>query len=270
MDNNILYHYTSVDTFLKIFKEGTKNICLRATHAAYFNDPYEGKYTVELLEESFRKYEEDNNIKERKQGMNQLVINFIHSALGEPYLLSFSEHPDSLTMWRAYGDNGNGIAIGFDKYVIGSNPEEKPNVNLIDCLYDESKIKAILQTHWDKVYNNYKINEGKTSYHGSPIFPIYNKFYFGFKRKEYAIEAEWRLCQNVHSTQTKKHRVSNGLIIPYVEHIFPQEAIKKIVLGPCLDPEKSKKSVADFAKYKGLHLNEETDIIISKVSYRNI
>lgn len=30
------------------------------------------------------------------------------------YFISFSEQEDDLTMWRGYGQNGDGISLGFD------------------------------------------------------------------------------------------------------------------------------------------------------------
>ena len=43
--NDLLYHYTSINSLLKILdiSESDKMICLWATHAKYFNDPYEYK-----------------------------------------------------------------------------------------------------------------------------------------------------------------------------------------------------------------------------------
>lgn len=40
MDESLVYHYTSVDTFYNILSGVNDNkICLRATHARFMNDP---------------------------------------------------------------------------------------------------------------------------------------------------------------------------------------------------------------------------------------
>ena len=65
--NNILYHYTSISTLLKILdnKENEK-LCIWATHAKYFNDPYEYSLAISLLKRSMYRYEKENSIENGK------------------------------------------------------------------------------------------------------------------------------------------------------------------------------------------------------------
>lgn len=49
----ILYHYTSIETLLKIIDNTDDGkICLRATHAKFFNDPHEYEFSISLLKTS--------------------------------------------------------------------------------------------------------------------------------------------------------------------------------------------------------------------------
>ncbi len=145
MDVSVLYHYTSVDTFYKILEVGLNKanhnkFCLRATHARFMNDPLEYNYALSILKESMIEYEEINNIDERKSDYLFEKFNFfpwISQSTGAPYLLSFSEQADDLSMWRGYGKDGTGLSIGFDLNELKQYCNEKGiyNTSIIKCDY---------------------------------------------------------------------------------------------------------------------------------------
>lgn len=102
MDDSVLFHYTSVDAFYSILGVEESKICVRATHARFMNDPKEYDYAYSILKESMIKFEDANNINEKRKSSYLFRKDNIFSSLsevgGEPYLLSFSKHPDDLSM----------------------------------------------------------------------------------------------------------------------------------------------------------------------------
>lgn len=115
MKQDILYHYTSIETLFNILKNtekenGIEYIKLRASYFMNMNDPNDCVYFInelsELLAEDDTKRQIRKNI---QQGINDA---------GVPYFISLSSEEDSVPMWRAYAENGHGVAIGFDKVNI--------------------------------------------------------------------------------------------------------------------------------------------------------
>ena len=136
----LLYHYTSLETFFKIFNTKEKKITFWATNAYYMNDPKEIAYSFKLFIDSLEFFEKETNIKDNKLSdffKKTDMHNELFKMFGDPFLISFSESFDELSMWRFYGKNGDGVSIGIDReYLIEfSKTNESPNTNLIKCIY---------------------------------------------------------------------------------------------------------------------------------------
>lgn len=271
---NILYHYTSVAAILKIL-EGNENgkFCLRATHAKFFNDPYEYKLAISLLKSSLNRYENENSIPNKKSKLfRKRTFSNMGMIFGSPFILSLSENEDDLTMWRTYGLDGKGVALGLDKSKLSeySNSKQIINTQLLKCHYDKETIIKGLKEYWGAIYDKISIiNEGKTV--GMDSFGFVsdiNLFSFTFKRSEYKAEKEWRLCSNV-GDRDVNYLERDGLIIPYIEHNFANEIIKKIVIGPCVNKQLTKESIEILLRTKKIIIPRK-DIITSKVPYRRI
>lgn len=57
-----------------------------------------------------------------------------------PILITcFSKQEDKLSQWRAYGQDGYGVAIGFDLNKIMLLQDKKININVKDVIYNEKK-----------------------------------------------------------------------------------------------------------------------------------
>jgi len=271
----ILYHYTSVGTLLKILDNTVDNkVCLRATHAKFFNDPYEYKLAVPFLKQSMVKYEKENNIiNGQSLNFNKNSISRLGRAFGDPFMLSLSEKPDDLTMWRTYGSDGEGVAIGMDWEMLYSYAEDEENTNtiLLPCQYDKTKIIEKLTKDWADLYDDITFMDGgKKLGMNSFEFPIkLIASSFSFKRNEYSSEREWRLCKNEFKEKKVKFRENDGLLIPFIEHYFDKRIVKKIIIGPCVNKRLSKESIEMFLKSREYNLHGES-IITSKVPYRQI
>lgn len=131
-----LYHYCGTATFLSVLESGA----LRFSDANMMNDSEEGRYGYALFQRAANELLE---LKKEKPGLEGLDSDFfdqvdaclspkqLHS---HPVIACFSKAPDVLSQWRAYAQDGQGWAIGFDGEAINAMP-----VTLLDVLYEPSQ-----------------------------------------------------------------------------------------------------------------------------------
>lgn len=272
MEEDLLYHYTSLETFYKIIGNQKKDkIIFRATHARFMNDPFEYDLAYTLIEKAYREYELLNDI---NIPFDLKKFFSLRNIFGSPFILSLSENHDNLTMWRSYGANGKGIAIGLDKKMINDyvKDEKNQNTKLLQCFYDEGKIIRNYIRYLKSHYHDFKIE-------GNKIIPLgngtFNTIYglslssFQYKNFNYEIEKEWRLCKNETFNKNIHFIESNGIMKPFINHRFDKSIIKKITIGPCADQEKVKESIYIFLDVNGITLHKDS-IVTSYVPYREI
>jgi Protein of unknown function (DUF2971) len=108
-------HFTSIDALYSIlgYSQGKKELeenknILRAYNAIYMNDPSEGKALIDYSHNHNHSAEIPDLIEFFKDGEYNWID---HDAAKSVYSISFTEDDDSLTLWRAYGRDGDGVAI---------------------------------------------------------------------------------------------------------------------------------------------------------------
>ncbi len=268
----ILYHYTSVGNLMKILDYSIqKNICIRATHAKYFNDPFEYSLAISLLKASMIRYEKEHTIENRKsQKFNKKKFSSFGIIAGYPFILSLSEKPDDLTMWRTYGADGKGVAIGLDVNILKEyKPGNADNTRLLKCAYTKDSILNGLTNYWSVVYDKIDFTEEGASIKSFRLLSDIANFCFSIKRQEYKDEMEWRLCKNEWEMDEIRFFERDGILIPFIEHFLPREIVKEIIIGPCANKKMTKESIETFLKARRYALNKDL-IILSKVPYRRI
>lgn len=272
--SDLLYHYTSISTLLKILdiSATAKLICFWATHAKYFNDPYEYNLAISLLKRSMYRYEVENSIQDKKsKDFNKKAVSGFGYLAGYPFILSFSENKDDLIMWRTYGSDGKGIAIGLDKKILQEYSESKEIINtrLLRCEYREDAILRGLTRYWTPVYDKIDFTGGKTTLNSFRLLFDISNFGFSFKKSEYKNEREWRLCKNEMKSENIFFLEKGGILIPYIKHFFPREIVKKIIVGPCVNKTITKESIENLLKARK-YTFDKNFIQMSKVPYRQI
>lgn len=140
---NTIYHYCSVDTFNLIIS----NKCIRASDLNKTNDYMEKRWACKMLlsiiqdelEKLGVKINLDENYKywdgidSHRKFLEKEIISFMDSA--DPILIAcFSKQKDTLSQWRAYGQDGYGSAIGFDLNKIRLLQDMKSNINVKDVI----------------------------------------------------------------------------------------------------------------------------------------
>lgn len=152
MKVNSIYHYCSMDTFMAIIKNKTIRLSDLNKTNDYMEKRWANKFIVEVLKTKLIEYAIDMNLDEDywydeesnthleyyEKEIRRVLYNEI------PILITcFSEERDKLSQWRAYGNDGKGISIGFNKRVINLLTKDK-DIKVEKVIYDEKKQKQRL------------------------------------------------------------------------------------------------------------------------------
>ena len=262
---DILYHYTSVESFKKII-ESQK---IRATRYDQMNDTSEIEIGLNLLLDAVKKYPVHSSLHDYKDFLISGIESYKEDTL-EVYVLSLSGDEDSLYQWPAYAPNG-GVAIGFDyKKVqkgfllditrkVGGGQVENPirptPVNrLMQCQYTDKNgyldLRSIVTERFFKP-NSYgtlftkQKSLAQSVFYASLSAMIYRTI-CSIKHCTYASEKEWR-CVNYRPDPNDypvKLSETNRL---YIEMKFDaKEFIKEVWISPDGDREACKRAVSYF------------------------
>ena len=317
--NGIVYHYTSLDTFLKIL-DGVKynHFIFHATEIFSMNDPtefYHGfnelwsllpqiednlyrtikekqqDYRIDecLLDNRYRLSNMWNNRGNNEEKWLNVYIKEMRQSYRFPFVVSFSCKEDFLPMWLTYGDNGNGIALGFDIQSYYTKLVKEDGSMLLDFTnYNENEQHSLLVSY-DRVSLYHPLSREVC---GSiiqylrtiPKLNIDNDslFYFQIKALDnitryasalmknsaYKYEKESRLLFNCQNTKELQFKISSKKkMLPYIKVGIPISKLMKIIVGPCCDFQTIKSALKTIMAQKNIHFNDE-NIIKSEVPYR--
>lgn len=145
-EENPIYHYCTANTFMDIMS----NKCIRMSDLNKTNDFQEKKWASMLISQVLKErfisndihfdleedywYDESSptHLQYYKNEMNKILFN------EKPiFITCFSKKGDLLSQWRAYGQDGTGISIGFDYNRIKSLHNGK-NMLLEKVCYKET------------------------------------------------------------------------------------------------------------------------------------
>ncbi len=102
-----VYHYCSMGAFLKI----VESVSLRLTNLLFMNDYAEHywlrRIAAEVIDEITSELDDLSN--DMASWLKEQCL--AESEFSHVYCTCFSEHEDSLGQWRAYGDDGRGVAM---------------------------------------------------------------------------------------------------------------------------------------------------------------
>lgn len=274
----IVYHYTTFENFLKIV-EGES---LKLTHTMFLNDPAEltygfsfvRKYLLDQLE--LKKNQIDQNIFENTKNYIQEI--FQHKQFEEklpPYIFCLSKKSDSLNQWRAYGDDGMGVALGFD---LSSLEHSLLTGEIFEIIYDsEAQYKILhefnkqltevlfkhLMAGVDPKSNDYRIIADSSLYNFCCATAL------RFKHSNWSDEGEVRVAHFFNPTVSKlRFSAQRGSLIPVMEvndWLLPQ-LIKDVKVGPKVQNFDLVKKSIYMLKQRHAGLNYE--VSKSEIEYR--
>ncbi len=207
----ILYHYCNIDTFMKIIEKKT----IRLSNIFKMNDYSEVKHVLKYLLPALKeKYRENPfpfefKMIKNEQAFDQIVLCIekeIDKVKYISYIASFSDSEDDLEQWNRYGDNGKGVAIGYDGKILYDIAEQCELWNVIikvDYSVEEHK-RYIKNTIVPRIFEAIRNNIGDDYKLLSCIISDMSAILLSavkYKPKAYENEKEWRLCLHSHLTE---------------------------------------------------------------------
>lgn len=211
----ILYHYCSTEAFLSIVQN--KSIWL--SDANKTNDPSELNYIFEFftatVNECLEKYADKYTeliLRKVKDIVHSTAYALVYekaqiAKYKKNFICCFSEAKDLLSQWRAYGNDGNGVAIGFNSDML-SRICRDDTFGFAKVIYSEKKVKDFLnkmlfnKLQWaidsclDKGGDD-KVDDQKLFIQVSMIiFSIWQEGFI-FKHSSFSEEREWRLYKYI-------------------------------------------------------------------------
>jgi len=270
-----LYHYTDSNGLLGILKN--KSIWL--SNIQLLNDTSEFEEGKKILYEKIEKkikHIKSNPIKPPKgchfeelnqkaiighlEYMKECLAEWSHPTLnarGFQFVFSLSKEKGLLSQWRAYcPDGGYSIEIDGQKLKAYMN-NFTDNIKIEDCIYanqDNDHLTKIIDEVIDKILQTYlesliPCTTEMMSEHGNAILNQQNNLIsLASRLKHHAFheESEVRLISSGYKDEWLEHRVSSGMIIPYLKIPIQLDMINEIMIGPTLTPERVKNSLSNF------------------------
>jgi hypothetical protein len=291
----VVYHYTSMDTLLKIVDTGT----IWSTNIRYLNDILERKHYFDMIArrlphvmagypELSNRWQEFGDSDDDERDFDDL-----------PFVASFSEDRDSLSQWRSYCPGGNGVCIGFrTESIIKSHLNLQdagphaypflPNVSFQRVNYllkehvgqiDKCIKDAISAAEWMKAATDSDNDDRFPPVDIAPCLRYsFSKSASLFKHGSFASECEYRLLAFGFG-ELVKYRSSRTTLVPYIPlhipHPEPSEGedyryqtsfIESVTIGPTPNKALSKGAVSGMFQGRREHVVVET----SDVPFRDL
>ncbi len=258
----ILYHYTTQEALLKIFEgrkceqEEERKYVLRATKIQYMNDASELVAPLKIADEILAERDRRKDVTEEEKGMIQALRSFID--IGKDVnvcSVSFSGEPDDLSQWRAYGGDGSGYAIGFDRAQLEAHAAAK-KCKLRKCEYEPKRQRKVIESTISVLIKS-ALLRSEFPPHTIDAGSLYEELVqvaLMMKSKPFAKEHEWRIVSAGLCSYLNCHfRHDKSKMIPYWHFPLDLTIIRRIFIGPTQDPMLAKKAV------EGLLLRNDLD-----------
>lgn len=269
----IFYHYCNVDVLLSILKNNE----LRLSDIEKSNDYAERIWMMKKIEEEFIDIASQEVFIEKRK---KLIKAFTHlekefEGFDNIYATCFSTEGDLLSQWRAYAQDGHGVAIGFSGQLLKKVNEYKYGIKFLPIIYDSAEQKKYGKVQARKMLD--LLQEGDYLFHAlSEVFLNDLVDLCCFKNPAFNEEKEWRLCISLSPecrvnkkatfspfTMSEIKLYSNKKkIITYIDLNFSQvknEIIEEIILGP-----KCEISIKDMLQILSILGYDTQNIMIKK------
>jgi hypothetical protein len=290
----VVYHYTSTDTLLKIVEGEPPAIW--ATNLRYLNDVSESKHCIDCLKSRVSTFLAENSIECADELTSAMDILYDDRyGIDPPYVASFSAVKDSLPQWRSYCPNGNGVSIGFRISALKQSvltftppsdfPAIKSRFEKIHYLHpdDVAVQDEIFRTciaagmEYEEEQNSLPPEERSSfSWESMLHYEISSRSSL-YKHPAFQAEEEYRLIAPplVFSGASIRCRCSRTTVIPFVSLLLPpveksdryvDSFISEIIVGPTPNAELTENALRMFFQSKGWNVS----ISSSPIPYRDL
>ena len=278
---HISYHYTT-DVGLQGILESGK---LWLTDIFALNDPSElrhgYKLAIDILDEQAKSGPDEY------LGFAEVfktVLNEKFKEIAHYFICSFSEHGDNLGQWRAYADDGRGYVLGFDTTVLEKQflAAATSSGGVFRVTYNDEALKEIYRPIIEKwlpltlLPRDKNLSQNVLKMYKVNLFILLTKYVFYvssfFKHVAYKDETEYRFLesQSADTLLVPQYRARHYSLIKYKEFDWKSaglDVLKKIVIGPAADFEKSKRFAKDCLREAGIDLADDA-ITQSQIPYK--
>jgi len=272
----VLYHYTNLSGLKGI----VENQCFYLSNSTFLNDKEEFLYGIAL----FKAIAEDLLTKKMFKGNEYLIRKIVDElskiAQSNRYVTCFSFEGDLLSQWRAYSDDGKGIAIGFDLQKL--KEAFRDNAEGFFIVYDRNRQQKIAFKVLKMCLSFYckeqkKRTWGKASFNKvvpEEILKLIDKYIGQFKHSSFIEENEYRfeirIDEDVQNGREILFRINkNGLLVPYLslQTIYKDEKDRRIKEGKVTDDlEKGKQYRVKRLPITEVIIGPSTDYALNRQS----
>lgn len=275
-----VYHYCSWSSYYAIIENQTMRFCA----LPYMNDPLELEYGIDFIKQSISEYFEifPNSINAEDQlFIKKYFDKDFSQRFSRVYIFCMSDIGDRLAMWRAYGADGEGCAIGFSKKHLLDLPSDSVDMSffLTPLIYKKHHLDQIYEYIFGKLESLTKSSDNDT---GARVgIAKYSKFFdqmtmipLILKNFEYVEEVEWRLILHVGKqlwqSSSSPEILINGrptVEVPLEMLVGGKRQIHKVVMGPSNVKDNAQKD--SILRKSNQHRFSIGDLIESSIRYRN-
>lgn len=259
---------------------------LRLTNPFFLNDPGEIAYGENLAKNILEEIANEGDREAKKFRDEYLRFNE-EEQFYEPHVFSFCEEGNDLNLWRTYGREGKGFAVGFDSGTLMTEIERiglcldfPPRVYLNRVVYRVERQSQLLQRLFEfslDLYRRKGLSEAddlqKEKCFGL-LFEQVAYFLPLIKSESYAGEREIRLVLHGHDVKSSHMEFTYPegyfkpyLNLPYADDSTDRYPIRQITSGPRVDGDLFRRSIRILlAKYDLEH--HRICIVPSGIAYR--
>lgn len=259
---SVMYHYTSADVFHRIVT-GRR---LFASNALFLNDTTELKHGIALFRERTALRNDGPKIKRFFDYATEILSWSVdpHDQRGfDVYVACFSADRDVVPLWRGYGADGAGYALGFD-FDETLRATQHPAFRVI---YNRKDQEAVLDVTIDgcvealkRSLKEYPDDEDAVAHNlGTTMASFLMQLLAFFKHDSFEYEAEWRIASFVlraSEASTAQFRVGRGIVVPYVELVLGTTSravpLREVRCGPTAAREVALNAAKVFVTRVGL------------------
>lgn len=304
---NLVFHYCSIETFFAIISNKT----LRLSDVLKSNDNLEVMWTKRILLDmvdseaiSYDNFNEEIkkriSIEEYKERLKEKIEIFFErrEIKSKFFAICFSgkKSEDMLSQWRGYGDDGRGVAIGFDESILCKTRKkimlnnDRTKIEFKKVEYESEKQKDMLREFWREKTDiaNEKVKTFEVDFEvwiTESFYDLYWKAIF-MKSNFFKEENESRIVfekENAHDFTGKRDKkedkelvnrmkinegevtIRNGNIVEYYDLDISKLLdgfIRKIIIGP-----KCKVDKEDIQMLMKKYNYTNFDVVLSEGSY---
>lgn len=263
----ILYHYTTIGALAEILKDSA--LTFHISHYDSLNDMREYQYFRDGIRGLLEHYDEEADDKKMSKLADYEENN--KGVQKDYYILSLSTQKDSLPMWRMYGEECAGVAIGINVEEVNGRlttaimelikGREQLLYTLMPVIYGVNH--PVFKDNLNNLYRACQDVNIPFSHICSVYQELIDSYAIYCKDPYFSYEAEWRIA--VASDGPVRYKVVNGILRPFLELSISKAALREIVLGPSNNNSLNVRSLEMLLKDRGY---DGVNICQSKIPYR--